>query len=174
MPHKYLIREFEDFVRTSSDAESLMEYVSHRIHTHIPRYNWVGFYLTDPKNPTTLMLGPHTGSFTPNQRISLNEGLCGTAAAIGGVVVADNVAEDPRYLQVSDMVKSQISMPLKAGGRTAGVFHIESYFLSTFGPALEREFVATCAGIVERCLERTRAQVPVMHALSLAHGPAKL
>lgn len=156
MPHKYLIKEFEAFAHSAPSA-GLMQHISQRIHMHIPRYNWVGFYLLDKRDSAGLVLGPHTGSFTPKQKIAFDEGLCGSAASSGRVVVVDNVAEDPRYLQASDMVKSQISVPVTAGTRTMAVFNIESYFMSTFKPAVEREFVERCARIVGQCFERTLA-----------------
>ena len=158
MPHKYLAKEFEDLARSSSDAKSVMQRVSERIHAHIPRYNWVGFYLLDQKDPETLVLGPNMGSFTPNPRISVNQGLCGAAFSTGRVVVADNVAEDPRYLRTSDMVKSQISVPVTGGGKPMAVFNVESYFMSTFKPTVERAFVETCARIIAGCVERTGAR----------------
>jgi GAF domain-containing protein len=155
MPHKYLVKEFEEFARSAASAESLMQHISQRIHEHIPRYNWVGFYLVDKKDAYTLVLGPYAGSFTPNPKISLNQGICGSAASSGRTVVADNVAEEPRYLQASDLVRSQISVPVVAGGRAVGVFNVESYFMSTFKAAAEREFVEACAKIASRCLEKT-------------------
>ena len=70
MPHKYLLKEFQDFARSAPKAEVLMQHISERIHMHIPRYNWVGFYLFAEKDLSTLVLGPHAGSFTPNPKIS--------------------------------------------------------------------------------------------------------
>lgn len=163
MPHKYLIKEFEDFAHSTHSAEPLMQYVSERIHTHIPRYNWVGFYAVDKKDAGMLVLGPHTGSFTPNQQISLDQGLCGLAASSGRLVVADNVAEEPRCLVTYDLVKSQIAAPITVRGRPAVVFHVESYFMATFKPAAEREFVEKCARLVGSCLERTLAAA-LVHA----------
>jgi len=154
MPHKYLMKEFEDFARSATSGESLMQHIGQRIHTHIPRYNWVGFYVIDKNDPTMLLLGPYTGSFTPNPKISLDQGLCGAAVSTGRVVAADNVAEDPRYLQASDLVKSQIAVPMLAGGRTVGVFNVESYFLSTFKLPVEREFVQACAKLAGKCFEK--------------------
>lgn len=155
MPHKYLTREFEEFGKSAEDTKSLMQYISQRIHAHIPRYNWVGFYLADPTDPNALVLGPHTGSFAPNPTILVNQGLCGAAFSNRQVIVADNVAEDHRYLCASDMVKSQICVPVLAGGRPTGVFNIESYFTATFRPDVERQFAETCARIVGTCAERT-------------------
>jgi L-methionine (R)-S-oxide reductase len=155
MPHKYLIKEFQEFVKSVEDATELMQHISERIHMHIPRYNWVGFYLVDPANHNALVLGPHTGSFTPTPTIPRNQGLCGAAFSSRQVVVADNVAEDRRYVSVSDLVKSHISVPLLGIGETMGVFSIESYFVATFKPAVEREFVQACAKIVASCAEHS-------------------
>jgi L-methionine (R)-S-oxide reductase len=155
MPHKYLLKEFEEFARSAPKPESLMQHVSERIHMHIPRYNWVGFYLLDKKDPSVLVLGPHVGSFSPNPKIALTQGLCGAAAATGRVVVADNVAEEPRYLQVSDLVKSQISVPILAGGKAVAVMNVESYFLATFNRQDERGFIEKCALTVANYLENT-------------------
>jgi len=155
MPHKYLLKEFEEFARSAANPASMMQRVSQRIHLHIPRYNWVGFYLIDKMDSSTLVLGPNAGSFTPKPKISWNEGLCGSAAATRQVVIADNVAEEPRYIQASDLVKSQISVPLLLGNRIVAVFNVESYFMATFKPAYEREFVEGCARIVSKCFART-------------------
>lgn len=157
MPHKYLIQEFEDFARSAPAPESMMQRVADRIHRHIPRYNWVGFYLVDKKDPGVLVLGPHTGSFTPNSKISIDQGLCGLAAASGRVVAADNVAENPQCIQSCDLVKSQISVPITITGKTVTVFHLESYFMATFKPAVEREFIENCAKIVGSCVQRSMA-----------------
>lgn len=154
MPHKYLIKEFEDFARSARSVESLMQQVSDRIHKHIPRYNWVGFYMVDKKDSGMLVLGPHTGSFTPSARISIDQGLCGWAASSGRVVVADNVAEEPHCLVTYDLVKSQMAVPITVMGKTAVVFHLESYFMATFKPAVEREFVEKTAKIVGGCLQQ--------------------
>src|SRR4029077_20429527 len=155
MPHKYLLKEFEDLARSAPDAESLMQRVSQRIHLHIPRYNWVGFYLVDKKDPSTLVLGPHAGSFTPTPKITVGQGLCGFAATMRRTIVADNVAEEQNYIQASDLVKSQISVPVMAGGVAAGGFNGESFFLAFFKPAVERDFVENCAKLVAKCFPRT-------------------
>jgi L-methionine (R)-S-oxide reductase len=155
MPHNDLLKEFEQLVRSAPKAEPLMQHVAEQIHAHIPRYNWVGFYLLDKKDPSTLVLGPHAGSFTPNPRISLTQGLCGAAAATGRVVVADDVAGDPRYIQASDLVKSQISVPLMTGGKAIAVMNVESYFLATFKGPEERGFIESCANTVANYLENT-------------------
>jgi len=140
-----------------------MLHVSQRIHLHIPRYNWIGFYLLDKQDSTTLVLGPHAGSFTPAKRIALHQGLCGWAASTQGTIVADDVREEPRYVQASDLVKSQISVPLLVVGKAVGVFNVESYFLGAFKRIEDRTFVEACARIVAACYERTALSAPLVH-----------
>lgn len=147
--HEELLREFQEFSRTTLGATSLMERVSQRLHEKLTRYNWVGFYLVDVDDPNILVVGPFVGSFTPNARIPLNTGLCGAAARTGKTVVVDDVTKDPRYLPGSSMVQSEMVVPIFVKNELAGELDIESYFPNTFTPA-EREFVQACADIVAK------------------------
>jgi GAF domain-containing protein len=98
-----------------------------------------------------LVLGPHSGSFTPHERIPLDRGLCGAAATTGKTVVVNDVAADPRYIG-SEMVKSNIVVPIFVKNRVAAEIDIESYFAQTFSKA-EQEFVEACAALVGRYME---------------------
>ncbi len=62
-----------------------MEHMSKCLHEKLTRYNWVGFYLVDPADANYLIVGPFTGSFTPNARFQVSVGLCGAAATSGKV-----------------------------------------------------------------------------------------
>jgi L-methionine (R)-S-oxide reductase len=154
LPHQDLLREFEDHLKTATSTESVMEYIAKRLHEKMARYNWVGFYLVDPTNSDVLLVGPFAGSFTPNARIPLNQGLCGAAARSGQTVVVDDVSKDPRYLAGSPLVKCEIVVPISVKGRLAAELDIESYFTATFAKA-EQEFVEACARIVRSYLERS-------------------
>jgi L-methionine (R)-S-oxide reductase len=153
LPHQELLREFEDYVKTATSTQSVMEQIAKRLHEKMARYNWVGFYLVDPTNSDVLLVGPFAGSFTPNARIPLNQGLCGAAARSGQTVVVDDVSKDPRYLAGSPLVKCEIVVPISVKGKLAAELDIESYFTATFVKA-EQEFVEACARIVRSCLER--------------------
>ena len=128
---------------------------------HIPRYNWVGFYLIDKNDPYSLSLGPHTGSFTPSPKISMDQGISGAAVSTRRVIVVDDVADSPDYIKVSDLVKSQISVPIIAGSKVLGVFNIESYFRATFKPDVERNFAEACAKVVGKLMEKSLPDEPV-------------
>ena len=152
--HEELLQEFKQFATTAPAAGPLMEYISHRLHEKMTRYNWVGFYLVDPLDPGILVVGAFTGSFTPNARIPLDVGLCGAAAKSGKTVLVEDVSKDPRYLAGSSMVKCEIVVPIFAKDRLAGELDIESYFLGSFTKA-DQEFVEACASLVGSYLAKS-------------------
>jgi L-methionine (R)-S-oxide reductase len=154
LSHQELLAEFENYLRTAATVQSVMEQMAKRLHENMARYNWVGFYLVDPTNSEVLLVGPFAGSFTPNARIPLNQGLCGAAARSGQTVVVDDVSKDSRYLPGSPLVKGEIVVPISVKGKFAAELDVESYFTSTFTKA-EQDFLESCARIVKSCLERS-------------------
>lgn len=149
---RQLLGEFEGLVARAASAQVLMKDMVERMHQKMSRYNWCGFYLVDPADANYLIVGPFSGSFTPNERIPLNRGLCGAAAVSAKSVVVQDVSKDPRYLQGSSMVKSEMVVPIFAKKKLVAELDIESYFLETF-TAAEQEFIEACAGLVGRYAE---------------------
>lgn len=149
-----LIREFQEFARTAKTATSLMEHISQQLHEKMTTYNWVGFYLVDPKNPNMLVVGAYVGSFSPNTHIPLTTGLCGAAATTGRTVVVQDVAADPRYLPGSSIVKSEVVVPIFVAGKLAAELDVESYFANTFTKA-EQEFAEHVSAIVAEYLGKS-------------------
>jgi L-methionine (R)-S-oxide reductase len=145
--HEELLKEFREFAATATTATPVMTRIAERLHEKMTRYNWVGFYLVDPSDAGTLLVGAYRGSFTPHARIPLHKGLCGAAAKTGQTVVVNDVSKDPRYLAGSSSVVSEIVVPMFAAKRLVGELDIESYFTGTFTKP-EVEFVEACARIV--------------------------
>lgn len=141
-----LLQELQSYAVTAPSAQSLMEQIAKKLHEKMTRYNWVGFYLVDPADPGYLIVGPFSGSFTPNARIPLDTGLCGAAATTGQVVIVQDVSADPRYLPGSGMVKSEIVVPILVKKKLVAELDVESYFTDTF-PKSEQEFVEACANV---------------------------
>jgi L-methionine (R)-S-oxide reductase len=152
--HQELLKELQDFALAASTPQVLMERITKRLHEKMTRYNWVGFYLVDPADANYLIVGPFTGSFTPNTRFPVNVGLCGAAATSGKVVVVHDVTADPRYLAGSSLVKSEIVVPILANKKLAAELDIESYFADTFTTP-DQEFVESCAKVVAGYLGKT-------------------
>jgi L-methionine (R)-S-oxide reductase len=150
--HEELREELEAYGRTANAVQSFMQHVADRLHDAMARYNWVGFYFMEVPTFEALVVGPYAGSFTPTSRIPLDKGLCGAAATSGETVVVNNAAADPRYLG-SDLVKSNIVVPIFVKKRVAAELCIESYFADTFTPP-EQKFVESCAALVGRYMEK--------------------
>ena len=130
-----------------------MQQIADYIHSMMPRYNSVSFRLIDEANPGMMILGPYTGSFTPQLRIAFGQGLCGTAAATEKTIVANNVQADSRYIQGSSMVKSEIVVPIFMRGKFIAELDIQSYFADTFKEANDRSFLESCASVVGKFME---------------------
>jgi L-methionine (R)-S-oxide reductase len=148
--YEELLEEFQTRAGSLAQTKSLMQHIAHVLHEGMARYNWVGFYLMETSTFDALVLGPYVGSFVPTQRIPLDKGLCGAAATSGKTVVVNNVAADPRYLG-SDIVKSNIVVPIFLKNKVVAELNIESYFADTFTPP-EQQFIESCAALVGQCL----------------------
>src|SRR5271156_1459833 len=149
--HRELLCEFERVASPGSRAGEVMQQISDRLHDELVRYNWVGFYLADPADPRYLLLGPHSGTFTPHVRISLAQGLCGAAASLGKTVAVNDVSKDPRYLMGVQETESEIIVPIMVHGAVVAEFDINSFFKDTWN-AEEITFVEKCAALVKQCM----------------------
>ena len=150
---KELLLELQRYAANAPTLKVLMEQIAKRLHENMARYNWVGFYLVDPTDAGYLIVGPYAGSFTPNARIPLSRGLCGAAASSGQVVVVQDVSKDPRYLAGSNLVKSEIVVPIYVKKKLAAELDIESYFADTFAKS-DQDFVEGCASVLAGYLSR--------------------
>ena len=151
--HDDLLQQVRTLAASASNTPSLMQSIADHVHSRMPRYNSISFRFIDPANPGMLVLGPYTGSFTPQKRIAFGQGLCGTAAATEKTVLVNNVEADGRYLRASSLVKAEIVVPIFVRGRFAGEIDIQSYFTDTFKPAEDVAFVESCAQIVGKFME---------------------
>jgi L-methionine (R)-S-oxide reductase len=129
-----LIAELTSLAASATNADALMNSIVNLLHEKLTRYNWVGFYMIDPKDSNMLVLGPFRGSMTSHTRIPLNQGICGAAASSGKTVIVDDVNKDPRYLACSLETKSEIVVPVFAKGKVVGELDIDSHFIAAFGP----------------------------------------
>jgi GAF domain-containing protein len=153
--HQELLKEFSAYAQNAPHPAALMTHISQRLHDQLARYNWVGFYLVDPADPGMLVVGPYVGSFSPNVRIPINQGLCGAAATTRQTVVVNDVASDPRYLSGSEIVKANLVAPIFAGKELVAELDIESYFVNTFTRA-EQTFAESIAVIVGKFMEKKK------------------
>ena len=150
--HSALLFDLEIVAGHAASLDELMHTMVQRLAESVPAFNWVGFYMIDPAEPSMLQLGPFVGAPTEHVRIPLDKGICGAAAATGKTIVVDDVQSDPRYLACSIETKSEIVAPVYANGKVVGELDIDSHSLAAFGPG-ERELVERCAGLVGQYIE---------------------
>src|ERR1700685_3853999 len=151
---KDLIPQLDALAVSSTTEKGLMSAIVALLHENLLKYNWVGFYMIDPKDKNMLELGPFKGSMTPHTRIPLNQGICGAAASTGKTVVVDDVNSDPRYLACSLETKSEIVVPVSVHRKVVGELDIDSHVTAAFGPD-DRALCEHAAVVLGRFLERT-------------------
>jgi GAF domain-containing protein len=108
-------------------------------------FHWVGFYRTTA--PNLLMLGPFQGPLACVS-IPFDKGVCGVAATTQKTVIVKDVDQFPGHIVCSSQSRSEIVVPLVAGGETKLVLDIDSDKVGDFGEAdrLWLERVVTLIG----------------------------
>jgi len=132
---------------TAASLNALQQEVVEVISQRLPNYDWVGFYMLDPNDPGTLVLGPFVGEPTPHVRIPVHQGICGAAVAARSTIVVDDVNADPRYLSCSIKTRSEIVVPIFSRERVVGELDIDSHTPAAFTNA-DRAFLEEVARIV--------------------------
>jgi len=147
-----LLARFREMAMAAPSLEALETGVVEAIAKELPTYNWTGFYMLDPEDAETLVLGAFHGEPTPHVRIPVSQGICGAAVATGETVVVDDVHADPRYLSCSIRTKSEIVAPIYARGKVVGEIDIDSHRAAAF-TAMDRAFLEEAARIVGEWVE---------------------
>lgn len=127
-----VLDEVRDLVAVSDSLNALQEGIVNALARRLAHFNWTGFYMLDPNDSETLVLGPFVGDPTPHVRIPVTQGICGAAVATGKTVVVDDVNADPRYLSCSLKTKSEIVVPIYVHGKVAGEIDIDSHNPAAF------------------------------------------
>jgi L-methionine (R)-S-oxide reductase len=88
----------------------------------VPELNWVGFYFLRGEQ---LVLGPFQGRVAC-VRIALGRGVCGSAALERRTIVVPDVHAFPGHIACDARSRSEIVVPLLAGGQLLGVLDLDS------------------------------------------------
>ncbi len=114
-----------DFV---ANAGNFAAFVRHEL----AGINWAGFYLATPSGE--LVLGPFSGR-PACSRLPAARGVCGAAAARKTTVVVDDVAAFDDHIACDAASRSEIVVPILAGGELVAVFDCDSPELARFSSA---------------------------------------
>ena len=123
MTDKTIIKDLEEAGQRLSARDEFLLESAHIINRHFPHCNWVGYYFLKEGR---LHVGPYIGKPTPHTVIDPDQGICGAAVSQGKTIVVDDVNSDPRYLACSLETKSEIVIPIEAGGEIIGELDIDS------------------------------------------------
>jgi GAF domain-containing protein len=85
-------------------------------------------------------------------RISIGQGICGSAAKEGATIVVPDVSKDPRYLMCFPATRSEIVVPIKGKKGVLGKIDIDSSRLTAFNQE-DREILEVAASLLARRIE---------------------
>lgn len=94
----------------------------------LPGINWVGFYFLQGSE---LVLGPFQGQ-PACVRIPVGRGVCGHCMETGETQRVDDVHAFPGHIACDIRSRSELVLPLRAGGQPVGVLDIDSPYLARF------------------------------------------
>ena len=151
--HNDVLNEITRQIQSEADEDRAMAAAVATLKRRMPDYSWVGIYLLDGNE---LVLGPFEGKPSPHARIPLGRGICGAAASEKATIIVDDVNADPRYLACSIETKSEIVVPIMAGGDVLGEVDIDSDRQAAFGSADKTLLEAVAAQLAARMSVRSR------------------
>ncbi len=108
---------------------------------------WVGFYLVKDDR---LILGPFQGS-AACYRIRKGKGVCGTSWAEARTLVVPDVDQFPGHIACSSLSRSEIVVPILAGGQVKGVLDIDSDQLNSFDET-DRRYLEEVTAVIAKTL----------------------
>ena len=113
-----------------SDVSQVLQNVVEYLYKRFDAYSWVGIYFVEGEY---LVLGPWKGrQATEHTKISIGDGVCGSAAQSGKTEVVADVSKDHRYLACFVSTRSEIVVPIKKKGVVVGEIDIDSDVSNAF------------------------------------------
>jgi GAF domain-containing protein len=120
--YRDLLAALDALTAGEPDAVANMANAAALLWQYLPDLNWAGFYrLVDGE----LVLGPFQGK-PACIRIPLGKGVCGTAAATRATQLVADVHAFPGHIACDAASRSELVVPLVAGGRLLGVLDLDS------------------------------------------------
>lgn len=133
--YELLYRQAREVVASEVDTIANMANLAAMIHQTFGFW-WTGFYRVVGEE---LVLGPFQGPMACT-RIARGRGVCGTAWQRGETIVVEDVEQFPGHIACSAMSRSEIVVPIFAGGKIVAVLDIDSEHLATFD-ATDKEWL---------------------------------
>lgn len=129
---KSLASRIDEVLKTNLGKNEKLSAVCKLLKENVSYYNWVGFYLVNPKKQGELLLGPYVGEPTEHVKIPFGKGICGQAAETRKTFIVQDVSRETNYLSCNPHVKSEIVIPIFKRETIIGELDIDSHTLSPF------------------------------------------
>lgn len=126
--YEELLRQARGLFEGERDAIANAANLSAILFGGLAEINWAGFYFL---KGSELVLGPFQGK-PACVRIALGKGVCGSAMAERRTLAVADVNKFPGHIPCDADSRSEIVVPLIAGGRAIGVLDIDSPNLARF------------------------------------------
>jgi L-methionine (R)-S-oxide reductase len=133
-----LLHDERDAIANMANAASLLYH-------SLPDLNWAGFYLMKDGE---LVLGPFQGK-PACVRITVGRGVCGAAAERRETVVVEDVHAFPGHIACDAASRSEVVVPILAGGDLVGVLDLDSPRVGRFDAHDRTGLEAFVASLVE-------------------------
>ncbi|MGD1070701.1 MAG: SpoIIE family protein phosphatase [Bryobacteraceae bacterium] len=115
------------------DLDELLSSVGQIVRRVVPWDLFAILLFNDKRKDLRIRYGVgHREDVVRNLSIPLGEGIVGAAAARREPILVPDVLADPRYLATSDVVRSELSVPMIARGRLIGVIDVQSALPGAF------------------------------------------
>jgi GAF domain-containing protein len=146
---KILLKKIDQILAGYQEGSKKLQLICDLLRNSMTKYDWVGFYLIDPRNERMLNLGPYAGESTIHKKIEFGEGICGQAADKKTPIIVDDVGRESNYLACSLEVKSEIVLPIFKKGRIIGELDIDSHTRAAFNEEDKRFLALICDKLSE-------------------------
>lgn len=121
------------------------------VYNALPDVNWLGIYVLRDEE---LVLGPFQGN-PACVRIPIGQGVCGTAARDSKTLRVADVHEFDGHIVCDPASRSEVVVPLVAGGRLLGVLDIDSPLPARFSEQDQRGIESLCEVFIKSIGDRT-------------------
>jgi GAF domain-containing protein len=109
----------------------------------IPYISWAGIYLVSGKSLVSgheLVLNCYVGEKTPNTRIQIGRGICGSALAEETDIIIEDVTKESNYLVRSSDTRSEMVVLITFKDHIIGLIDVESEIEGAFNK-IDQEYV---------------------------------
>ena len=140
--NRYINEQIRSFLE-EDDMIAALANVSACINMNYDRLNWAGFYLV---RKGELVLGPFQGK-TACTRIPFDKGVCGKCYRDMETQLVDDVLSVPGHIACDNASRSELCVPVIAGGKVIAEIDLDSPFPSRFTEDEKTEMEKAAADI---------------------------